>query len=500
MRFLSPRHLRFLPVCMSLVAVLLDTAESFARVGGGHSYSGSSHSSGGGGGNTGDLLGLLLWLMFRHPVIGMIVLIIGLVYYFRISRASSLPDGFSSAGSRAMPQRNPDVLGAIRGMMRRPLAPMLARDPKFSYPLFLDFVSAIAQRSLTAVNTPSMANLEPYITAQTFAWFPAGAVMKNVVVGSVAIKRNEPSNTMDRMVVAVSFCATIVRDDRKEPGKESFWFQSEWYFSRQAGVVSKGPDEMLKLACPSCGATSDKDAAGACTYCGKRPAPGSEAWMVESVSVVEQESRPPVDLGSYAEEQGTTLATVYSPMLNTGLAAIKNGDNGFELSAADKRFRTIFLMLQEAWSNRDMPGIRPLVTDQLYRVYSYWIEAYRAAGIRNVVSNISIRSLAIVAADVDPFYDSITVRIAASMVDQCISEGGEVVGGDSAARSFSEYWTFIRRAGGKGEKVANSTCSGCGATLAVGMTGECPYCGMLVAGKDFDWVLSRIDQDEDYGI
>jgi len=30
------------------------------------------------------------------------------------------------------------------------------------------------------------------------------------------------------------------------------------------------------------------------------------------------------------------------------------------------------------------------------------------------------------------------------------------------------------------------------------MAGNCEYCGSLVAGGDFDWVLSRIEQDDVY--
>lgn len=506
MRFLAHRHVRIFLACMLFAAVLMEITEAFARAGGGHSYSGrsSGHGFGGGsghgfgsrstGGGGGDLIGLVFWLLFRHPALVIAVLAIGGVCYFVFFRSSALPKGFSSTG-RDMSRIDPEVSGSIRGMKRLPLVPVLERDPKFSCPLFLDFVSALAQRSLSALNTPAMANLEPYISDTAFARFPPGVVMRNVVVGSVRILRLEPSSSMDRMTVAVSFCASTITGDRKD----SFWFESEWSFSRQAGVVSKGPEEMLKLACPSCGATSDKDASGACAYCGKRPTPGSEAWMVESVSIITGESRPPVDLGSYAEEQGTYLPTVYSPMLRTGLNAIVYNDHGFAKAEAENRFRRIFLQLQDAWSNRDMQAIRPLVTDQLYRVYLYWIEAYRSAGIRNILSNVSITSLEIVAAEVDPFYDSITARIAASMVDRCLDEGGKVVGGDSAPRSFSEYWTFVRVAGGKGDAGTSHTCSGCGASLEVGMTGECPYCGMLVSGKNFDWILSRIDQDEDYG-
>jgi len=499
MRFLTHRNFRIFLSCVFVAEVLLDVTESFARLGGGHSYSGRSSrrsfSGGHGGGDSGDLIGLLIWLLFKHPAVGITVLVIGGVCYVVFYRSSSLPESFSSSSGSDLPRMNPEVSGTVRGRARLPIVPMLERDPKFSYPLFFDFVSALAQRSLTAFNTPAISNLEPYVSPTTFAQFPAGIVMTNVVVGSVTLRPLEPPGEMDRITADVSFCATLAKGDRKE----SFWFESEWRFSRQTGVVSKGPDEMLKLACPSCGATADKDASGACAYCGRRPAPGSEAWTVTTVAILTRESRPPVDLGGYAEEQGTTLPTVYSPMLNTGLAAIVNSDSGFTKADAEAKFRKIFIQLQEAWSNRDMQAIRPLVTDQLYRVYSYWIEAYRAAGIRNVISDVSITSLSVVAADVDPFYDSITVRIFASMVDCCIDEGGKVVGGKGTPRGFSEYWTFVRIAGRKRDASSSRTCSGCGASIEVGMTGECPYCGMLVSGNNFDWVLSRIAQDEDYG-
>ena len=38
-----------------------------------------------------------------------------------------------------------------------------------------------------------------------------------------------------------------------------------------------------------------------------------------------------------------------------------------------------------------------------------------------------------------------------------------------------------------------------GLALAVSMTGNCNYCRVKVTTGEFDWVLSRIEQDESYG-
>ena len=41
-------------------------------------------------------------------------------------------------------------------------------------------------------------------------------------------------------------------------------------------------------------------------------------------------------------------------------------------------------------------------------------------------------------------------------------------------------------------------CPSCGAPLAIGMAGDCRYCKAKVTTGEFDWVLSRIEQDEAY--
>jgi len=44
-----------------------------------------------------------------------------------------------------------------------------------------------------------------------------------------------------------------------------------------------------------------------------------------------------------------------------------------------------------------------------------------------------------------------------------------------------------------------NACPNCGAALNINMTGHCNYCKAKVSSGEFDWVLSRIEQDEVYG-
>jgi hypothetical protein len=62
------------------------------------------------------------------------------------------------------------------------------------------------------------------------------------------------------------------------------------------------------------------------------------------------------------------------------------------------------------------------------------------------------------------------------------------------------YWTFTRTRGTTGAPAGDAEhCPSCGAPLdKVSMAGVCGYCDAKIVTGDFDWVLSRIEQDESY--
>jgi hypothetical protein len=99
----------------------------------------------------------------------------------------------------------------------------------------------------------------------------------------------------------------------------------------------------------------------------------------------------------------------------------------------------------------------------------------------------------------DAFYDAITVRIYAHMIDYTTDASGKVLSGNARSpRSFTEYWTFIRRRDARSSDKQNDQCPNCAAPLKINMAGICQYCGGKISSGDFDWVLSRIEQDESY--
>src|ERR1700759_362943 len=100
----------------------------------------------------------------------------------------------------------------------------------------------------------------------------------------------------------------------------------------------------------------------------------------------------------------------------------------------------------------------------------------------------------------DRYYDSLTIRLWAMGKDYVIHEpdGHHVRGSRHRDRAYSEYWTLIRSAGRKAAVVASPVCSNCGAPLNITQSGECEHCGAHVTAGEFDWVVSKVEQDDSY--
>jgi hypothetical protein len=161
----------------------------------------------------------------------------------------------------------------------------------------------------------------------------------------------------------------------------------------------------------------------------------------------------------------------------------------------------IFGELQEAWSTLNWERARPHETDNIFQMHRYWIEAYKAQKLRNALDQYQITAMQPVKIKQDAFYLSITMRIFAQGLDYTVDQNGRVLAGSNTnLRRWSEYWTFIRNSKAPPAAArADLNCPNCGASLKVSATGICEFCGGKITSGEFDWVLSRIEQDESYG-
>jgi hypothetical protein len=221
--------------------------------------------------------------------------------------------------------------------------------------------------------------------------------------------------------------------------------------------------------------------------------------MVTSFVNREREPRGPL-LTSDVAEAGTELPTVVDRGAQARFGELQQKDPALSWPALQGRIGLIFNELQVAWSGRDPLRIRPYVSDNLFQSMYYWIDLYTQARCRNVNENAAIMRIDLANVLADAHFDAITLRVFASGLDYTISDDGKLLSGNRhRPRTYSEYWTVIRGSARRGAPRQDPNCPNCGAPLKIGMGGQCEYCRVKVTSGDFDWVLSRIEQDESYG-
>jgi hypothetical protein len=504
---------RFILVCASLFGVVFLATDALARVGGGQSYGGGG-SGGGGGGDGGGLGALiyllvrfLLWLTIEHPAIGIpvdIIVIAAVIYRFTrpskktVAMTSSSPVLGLDLGPGRAPQQS--ITQAFNQLRRF--------DPNFSEIIFTDFCYALYGRAHEARGKGKVAldELSPYLSDAARASLlqlnaPNLKAVQGIIVGAMQVADVRGLAT-PKVEISIEFEANYTeftprQDDPR--GEMSYYVRERWLLERKRDVLSPPPEQATALHCPRCGAPLQKDTAGACAFCRTKIESGEFQWYVQRVSTLSREARGPL-LTSDVPEVGTQYPTVTQPNFPAVRAGFEQNNPSFTWADFQARARMIFNELQEAWSSLNWERARPHETDNIFQMHRYWIEAYKAQKLRNALDQYQITAMQPVKIKQDAFYQAITLRIFAQGHDYTVDQNGRVLAGSKTnLRRWSEYWTFIRNSKAKPAAArADLNCPNCGAPLKVSATGICEFCSGKITSGEFDWVLSKIEQDESY--
>jgi Tim44-like domain len=490
------RRLRPLLLILLLVGsgLLFAAPDLFARVGGGESYSGGGSSSSGGGGSSGggdaELLfyffRFLFWLTMEYPAIGIPVDIVVLIVIIRWWRRKNAPEVLTLSTSFAASAAPAARLDGLRRF-----------DPNFSEITFSDFCYSLYAKAQHARGAEDLDRYGPYLSDVARAALrsrnPAGlSEVRGVVVGAMNIASVRGLDT-PQVTVTIVFESNYTEITRA--AETSFYVKEEWMLERRRDLLSPPPAKAKADHCPRCGAALQSRTDGACVYCGVKIDSGAFQWYVRAANLRTQETRGPL-LTSNVPEQGTERGTVYQASFGVVRGKFEAAHPEFRWEAFELRVRSLATELQDAWTARDWERVRPLETESLFQMHRYWIDAYQRQRLRNIVADFRVTAIVPVKIDSDAFYESITVRIYAEGRDHVDESGRTVAGSGLQLRRWTEYWTLIRtRTGTEAMKIG---CPNCGAPVAIGATGICSYCGGKVTAGDFDWILSRIEQDESY--
>jgi hypothetical protein len=299
----------------------------------------------------------------------------------------------------------------------------------------------------------------------------------------------------ERARIAVEFEANLAT------AQHTYYSVETWLFARDASRRSKPPAASRDFPCPNCGAPWQASASGTqvCASCGQAVDNGRFDWVVEEITLASQDERPPT-LTTEVEERGTDLPTYRQPAAEERLAKLVADDPACTEDALRARVHMIYDQLNRAWAENRLGPARAFVSAGLYDYLQYWIDAYSQQGLRNALVHMRITSDELAKVERDRWYDAVTIRLWGTGLDYVIDTktGAVVRGSKQRERAYSEYWTLVRSATRKGAPRGDPSCANCGAPLKVTMSGECEHCGVHVTAGEFDWVVSKIEQDDTY--
>jgi hypothetical protein len=480
---------------------------AWARPGGGQSFSGSSrstssyHSSGSGGGygGGGDSSGLILQLIifcFVHPAFGVPLVTIVVLFFVIKSVAGSKLQGWSTTTAEQV-QAVTSVEDNAQ-VSRTAIDAIRAIDPGFSLVLFEDFaylLYAVVERARATGPQAIAAYLAPNV-AQSLV-DPQISEVQGIVIGAMRYVRFsgvEAPMTEIEIEIESNYVEVL-----RSGGSRRYYAVDRMTLARSPSAKSRPYARSRTLDCPNCGAPLESVRGTRCSYCQQDVGFGRFDWMVTSFVNREREARGPL-LTSDVAESGTELSTIVDRGAQARFGELQQKDPALSWQALQGRIGLIFSELQVAWSSRDPLRIRPYVSDNLFQSMYYWIDLYTQAHCRNVNENAAIMRIDLANVLADAHFDAITLRVFASGLDYTISDDGKLLSGNRhRPRTYSEYWTVIRGTDRRGAPRQDPNCPNCGAPLRIGMSGQCEYCRVKVTSGDFDWVLSRIEQDESYG-
>jgi hypothetical protein len=470
-------------MALRILLLALIPALALARPGGGETFSApdrhrDSHGHGGDGAVVFELIWFLLRLTFMYPKLMVPVLLV-IAYLVWRARRVQLEDW-------STPHE-------VRAPVRVDLAALKTVDPDFSQVLFEDFAYRLyATVQAARPRAEALATLAPYLESSvrdSLLRADWGAV-SNVVVGALRVAGCQLSEEWAQVELGIEANLTA--------GARTLYVRERWQLRRKASARTKPPKRSERLGCPNCGAPFRSTDHRRCAHCGQVVADGRFDWQLFAYSVLDQQTQPIV-LTREVEERGTDLPTVSAPDLEAEWEALCAKDPALTEALLLERATLIHRELNAAWSSGELTRVGALVSAGMVDYLRYWLEAYRAQGLRNVTEQARVVHGELVKVTRDRWFDAVTIRLFATGLDYVLDARGELVRGSKhRERPYSEYWTLIRGSGTRGTPRSEASCPNCGAPLAATMSGTCKYCEVHVTGGEFDWVLSKIEQDDVY--
>ncbi len=446
-----------------------------ARAGGGESYSGgsssssgsSSYSYSGGSSDSGDLLGMFLYMyvrfVFQYPLVGfpltLFILYMTRSLWMELSPGNVRPlsGGDTPRGGQVAPRRTEE------------LARLRARDPAFDDRTFLRRAGAAFHKIQEAWSAGDMSSARAFISdgvRERFERQLAGLkarglrnLMEGVEVRDIELLACRSDKHFDEMWVRIAAAASDRMVDESgatvsgSPGRQEF--EEVWSFLRRPGAKTLKGSGPIEGSCPSCGASLPLADASQCPACKTWVNSGEFDWVLAEITqscewVMREPSRD-VD----------------------GWAAAAAGDPALNLPTLEDRASVIFWRWLDARRQGDSSPMKPVSDEAFCGAFA------EAGGWGGAFDNAAVGAVEVVAFEGTGAWTRVHVGVKWS----------------AAGELRRHFFVLKRAAGAKTDArrgLSTARCPSCGAPPAERSEAACGYCSAPLNDGKKDWVLTEI--------
>lgn len=480
---MSLPHRRLHRACLAVALLLLVAGAAWGRAGGGENY-GTGYSGGSGSGDSGDdggfLIGLLLELVFYHPLIGVPIL---LIVVFVVMRRNSAARGTPYVGERRMTRViREDQQTRESERKDQALARIRERDPAFTEPAF---AARARQAFLKVQQAWSAQDMRP---ARAFI---SDGVMERFSIQLEMLKARGLRNDMSAVTVTdchvldaesdahfdtlhLRICATAVdteislADGRRVRGSgQPESFSEIWSFLRRPGAQTLAKPGLIEGCCPNCGAGLPIGDAAQCGSCKSWINSGEYDWVLSEIT------------------QPSAFAVRASGEDIPGFADLAQRDPLLNTQFLEDRTSVAFWRWQCAIVQGTPRALAPVATPQF------------CAGWDAQAQRVQHFDYAAVGAvEVQGFERRETQELAHVAVRWAGTVARSGDGSGDAVMPREHVFVLARNIGVQTDATAglnSSRCPNCGAPPSSREVAACEYCGTPFNDGSRQWVLTRID-------
>ncbi|MDP1824950.1 MAG: TIM44-like domain-containing protein [Archangium sp.] len=476
---------RWIPRLPLLVLCLL-AGTALARIGGGESFDSGNSNSDSGGGDASFLVDILIWLIFRHPAIGIpltIAIVIG-VYFYRRSQ-----DGDSStrkAIDKAEAERRTTVsASAVDGWV----SALKAKDPQFDLMKFFDRTK---REFLELQDAWFKRNLEPvrkYLSDATFQRLVTQLKLMELLgvrdaiadpqvldLQIIGLEQNDSFDSVHIRVMAQLSDAEAPANATDEQALAAArkvkpeQFTEVWTFVRKPGAVTKVEGDVSQGKCPNCGAPFEGGAANTCEFCGAIVNSGNYDWVLAEIT------------------QGSQFQP--HPMTPDGFVKAKQSDPSLTTEALEDRASLVFWKWVESQSLGDAGRLAKVASASFQEEVKGGIEHLGKQGKQKFFVECAVGAVNTQQLTQADGKDLAAVEIKWSAKIGIGPKGGKPPALPSQPQ---RYVMLLERSSGAKSSADNgmstNRCPQCAAPLTDNGQPSCEFCGALLSSGEKDWVM-----------